>query len=63
MWHGTDLQPDPFWLCMQHGLSNAPLATYKMGFPRLDPAQLPIADLDTAPRGSLKIEELEDHLV
>lgn len=39
------------------------MATYKMGFPGLDPAQLPIADLDTAPRGSLKIEELEDHLV
>lgn len=29
--------------CVQHGLSNAPSATYKMDFLGLDPAQLPIA--------------------
>lgn len=63
VWHGADLQPDPFWLCMQHRLSNAPLTTYKMDFLGLDPAQLPIAVLDTVPRGSLKIEEFQDHLV
>lgn len=44
---------------MQCRLSSAALDPYKLDFPGLDPAQMPIADLDTAPRGSLKIEELK----
>jgi len=62
VWHRADLEPDPSQLCMQHRLSNDPLATYKTDFLGLDPAQLPTADLGTAPRQSLKIEELQDHL-
>lgn len=50
VWHGTDLEPDPSWLCMQQRLSNDPLATYKMDSLGLNPAQLPMANLDTAPR-------------
>lgn len=43
--------------------SSDSLATYKVDFLGLDPAQLLIADLDSTPRGSLKTEELQDHLV
>lgn len=57
MWHGADLEPDPLWLCMQHGLGNDLLAAYKLHFLGLDLAQLAIDDLDTIPRGSLDIEE------
>lgn len=53
----------PSWLCTQHRLSKAPLATYKMDILGLDPAQLPMAKLDTTLRRTLKIEELHDHLV
>lgn len=43
--------------------SSDSLATHKVDFLGLDPAQLLTADLDTAPMGSLKAEELQVHLV